>query len=101
MPTDFLNKYSMHTHTCGQLTAADVDATVTLCGWVSKRRDHGGLIFVDLRDRAGITQCVFDPDHAADVFTLGEKMRPEWSIRITGYVRLRPDDTANPNLPTG
>ncbi len=101
MPTDFLNAYSMHTHTCGQLIAADVDATVTLCGWVGKRRDHGGLIFVDLRDRAGITQCVFDPDHAADVFALGEKMRPEWSIKITGFVRMRPDDTANPNLPTG
>lgn len=101
MPTDFLNDYSMHSHTCGQLTAADVDATVTLCGWVGKRRDHGGLIFVDLRDRAGITQCVFDPDHAKDCFGLGEKMRPEWSIKITGFVRLRPDDTANPNLPTG
>lgn len=101
MPTDFLNAYSMHTHTCGQLTAADVDATVTLTGWVGKRRDHGGLIFVDLRDRAGITQCVFDPDHAKEVFSLGEKMRPEWSIKITGFVRLRPDDTANPNLPTG
>ena len=101
MPTDFLNAYSMHSHTCGQLTAADVDATVTLCGWVGKRRDHGGLIFVDLRDRAGITQCVFDPDHAKECFTLGEKMRPEWSIKITGFVRMRPEDTANPNLPTG
>ena len=101
MPTDFLNAYSMHTHTCGQLTIADDGATVTLCGWVGKRRDHGGLIFVDLRDRAGITQCVFDPDHAGEFFALGEKMRPEWSIKITGFVRPRPDDTANPNLPTG
>ena len=101
MPTDYLNAYSMHTHTCGQLTAADVDEIVTLTGWVAKRRDHGGLIFVDLRDRAGITQCVFDPDCVGEKFALGEKMRPEWSIKVTGKVRLRPDDTANPNLTTG
>ncbi len=101
VPEDFLNKYSMHTHTCGQLTAANVGETVTLTGWVGKRRDHGGLIFVDLRDRAGITQCVFDPDHAKDKFSEGERMRPEWSIKVVGFVRLRPEDTANPNLPTG
>ncbi len=98
---EFANSYSMHTHTCGQLTSANVGDEVTLTGWVAKRRDHGGLIFVDLRDRAGITQCVFDPDHAAGCFTLGETMRPEWVIKVAGFVRTRPEDTANPNLPTG
>ncbi|MCD8200403.1 MAG: aspartate--tRNA ligase [Coriobacteriaceae bacterium] len=101
MPTDFANDYSVHTHTCGQLTAKDIGSEVVLCGWVSKRRDHGGLIFVDLRDREGITQCVFDPDHAKDYFGLGERMRPEWVIEVEGFVRERPEDTANPNLPTG
>lgn len=101
MPTDFLNAYSTHTHTCGQLRSSDIGATVTLTGWVAKRRDHGGLIFVDLRDRAGITQCVFDPDHAKEQFSEGERMRPEWPIQVTGFVRERPADTANPNLPTG
>ena len=99
--TDFLNSYSIHTHTCGQLRSADIGSTVTLTGWVAKRRDHGGLIFVDLRDRAGITQCVFDPDHAGDKFGEGERMRPEWPILVTGFVRERQEDTANPNLPTG
>ncbi len=96
-----LNEHTMHTHTCGQLREGDIGQTVTLTGWVGKRRDHGGLIFVDLRDREGVTQVVFDPDHAADCFTLGEKMRPEWCIEVTGFVRRRPADTANPKLPTG
>ena len=96
-----LNAHSMHTHTCGQLRESDIGAQATLTGWVSKRRDHGGLIFVDLRDLTGITQVVFDPDHAKTCFELGEKMRPEWCIQISGFVRQRPEDTANPKLPTG
>ncbi|MCL1848021.1 MAG: aspartate--tRNA ligase [Coriobacteriia bacterium] len=98
---DHLNTHSMHTHTCGQLTAAAIGETVTLTGWVGHRRDHGGLIFVDLRDRAGITQIVFDPDVIGPQFALGERMRPEWVICVTGVVRARPDGTANPNMYTG
>ena len=101
MPEDFANEYSMHTHTCGELRRKDIGQTVTLTGWVARRRDHGGLIFVDLRDRTGITQVVFDPDTAKDCFELGERMRPEWAIEVTGFVRERPEDTANPDLPTG
>ena len=99
--TDFLNAHSMHTHTCGQLTAVDIGAVVTLTGWVNHRRDHGGLIFVDLRDRTGVTQIVFDPDVIKDKFALGELMRPEWVIRVAGTVRARPEGTANPNMYTG
>ena len=101
MPEDFANEYSMHTRTCGELRSANIGEEVTLTGWVARRRDHGGLIFVDLRDRTGITQVVFDPDTAKDCFELGERMRPEWAIEITGFVRERPEDTANPDLPTG
>ena len=99
--TDFLNTHSMHTHTCGQLGAADIGATVTLTGWVNHRRDHGGLIFVDLRDRMGVTQVVFDPSVIKEKFALGERMRPEWVIRAVGLVRARPSGTANPNMNTG
>jgi aspartyl-tRNA synthetase len=99
--SDYLNEHSMHTSTCGQLTAAAIGTDVTLTGWVNHRRDHGGLIFVDLRDRTGITQIVFDPDVIGDKFVLGERMRPEWVIRVIGTVRPRPEGTANPNMPTG
>ncbi len=99
--TDHLNTHSMHTNTCGELTAANIGAEVTLSGWVNHRRDHGGLIFVDLRDRTGITQIVFDPDTIGEQFALGERMRPEWVILVSGVVRARPDGTANPNMPTG
>ncbi|MDR2035430.1 MAG: aspartate--tRNA ligase [Coriobacteriales bacterium] len=102
--TDLQNDYSMHTHTCGQLRAEQADPAreVTLCGWVSHRRDHGGLIFVDLRDRTGITQVVFDPDVCPpEAFAAGERMRPEWVLRVVGYVRLRPEGTANADMATG
>ncbi|MDR0347051.1 MAG: aspartate--tRNA ligase [Coriobacteriales bacterium] len=91
----------MHSHTCGQLRAANIGEKVTLTGWVNHRRDHGGLIFVDLRDRAGITQLVFDPEVIDEGFALGERMRPEWVILADGVVRARPEGTANPSMPTG
>ena len=97
-----LNEHSTHTHTCGELRASDIGATVTLNGWVQHRRDHGGLIFVDLRDREGLTQCAFDPDlSGAEVFHTAETIRPEWPISVTGVVRARPEGMANPNLATG
>lgn len=102
--TDYLNTYSMHTQTCGQLRATDAHPTneVVLCGWVARRRDHGGLIFVDLRDRTGITQIVFDPDACApEMFLAGERMRPEWVLRVAGFVRLRPEGTVNKDMGTG
>ena len=94
--------YSLHTHTCGQLRASDIGEEVVLTGWVWRRRDHGGLIFVDLRDRTGVTQLAFDPDHSGgEAFHTAEQIRPEWPIMVTGVVRHRPEDTANPNLETG
>jgi len=99
--TSVLNTHSMHSHTCGELTAADVGTNVRLTGWVNHRRDHGGLIFVDLRDRTGVTQCVFDPETIGADFASGERMRPEWVILIDGTVRPRPDEAANPNMSTG
>jgi len=102
--TDYQNEFSLHTKTCGELRAGDADptASVVLCGWVGHRRDHGGLIFVDLRDRMGITQIVFDPDVcSAESFAAGERMRPEWVIRAEGYIRTRPEGTANLEMPTG
>ncbi len=100
--TSVLNQHSTHDHTCGELRRADIGATVTLDGWVQHRRDHGGLIFVDLRDREGITQCTFDPDLSGiEVFHVAEEIRPEWPIEISGLVRERPQDTANPNMATG
>lgn len=100
--TSVLNQHSTHTHTCGELRSSDIGATVTLDGWVQHRRDHGGLIFVDLRDREGLTQCTFDPElSGADTFHAAEEIRPEWPIEITGVVRSRPSDMFNPKLATG
>ena len=100
--TSVLNEHSTHTHTCGELRASDIGATVTLNGWVQHRRDHGGLIFVDLRDREGLTQCTFDPElSGAEAFHTAETICPEWPISVTGTVRHRPDDTTNPNMVTG
>ena len=86
-------------HTCGQLRASHVGETVRLSGWVHRVRDHGGLLFIDLRDHYGITQCVVDPDSAA--FKLAETVRSEWCIRIDGEVKARTAETVNTGLPTG
>lgn len=85
---------------CGVLTAANIGEEVTLCGWVDRRRDHGGVIFVDLRDRDGIVQVVFDPD-AEDNFALADKVRPEYVLQVTGKVRARSESTVNANMATG
>ncbi|MCY4209773.1 MAG: aspartate--tRNA ligase [Gammaproteobacteria bacterium] len=90
----------MRSHYCGQLHADMVGAEVALCGWVHRRRDHGGVIFIDLRDREGLAQVVYDPDRAAP-FAVAETLRNEYVVRVTGRVRPRPDGTLNPNLPTG
>jgi aspartyl-tRNA synthetase len=90
----------MRTHYCGELTAALVERTVTLCGWAHRRRDHGGVIFVDLRDREGLAQVVFDPDRA-EAFAIAERVRSEYVLRVAGRVRRRPQGTVNPELPTG
>lgn len=88
------------THTCGDITKKDVKKTVVLEGWLHSRRDHGGLIFIDLRDRYGFTQVVFDPK-VKDAFTEAESLRRETIIRVSGKVRLRPKGMENANLKTG
>lgn len=88
-------------HYCGTLAKADNEKEVVLCGWVAKRRDHGGLIFIDLRDRSGIVQVVVDPDHAGKDFAKAEAIRSEYVIKVHGVVRLRSEETINPNLATG
>ncbi|WFM73187.1 aspartate--tRNA ligase [Halomonas sp. CKK8] len=90
----------MRSHYCGQLNETLVDQTVTLCGWVHRRRDHGGVIFLDMRDRDGIAQVVVDPD-TAEAFANADRARSEYVLRIVGRVRLRPEGTQNPNMPTG
>ena len=85
---------------CGALNASHIDQEVTLCGWVDRRRDHGGVIFIDLRDRDGIVQVVFDPDEKVS-FALADKVRPEYVIQITGKVRARSEATVNKNMSTG
>ena len=90
----------MRTHYCGELNSSHIDQEVTVCGWVNRRRDHGGVIFVDLRDREGILQVVFDPDDAA-MFADAERVRNEYVLKVTGRVRARPEGTVNPDMLTG
>ena len=90
----------MRSHYCGEVTAAHLDQIVTLCGWVHRRRDHGGVIFIDLRDRAGLAQVVCDPDRA-EMFATAESVRNEYVLKITGKVRRRPAGTENPDLASG
>ncbi len=90
----------MRSHYCGQLDKSLVDQQVTLCGWVNKRRDLGGLIFIDMRDRTGLVQVVFDPDQAA-LFETANKLRQEFCVRLKGTVRARPESQVNANMATG
>jgi len=90
----------MRSHYCGQITEEFIDQTVEICGWVHRRRDHGGVIFLDMRDREGLVQVVFDPDRA-DIFAIAESVRNEFVLRISGRVRHRPEGTVNPNMVTG
>ncbi|MFW6258850.1 MAG: amino acid--tRNA ligase-related protein, partial [Halochromatium sp.] len=90
----------MRSHYCGELESGLIDREVSLCGWVHRRRDHGGVIFIDLRDRSGLVQVVFDPDRA-DIFALAEQVRSEYVLALSGRVRARPEGTENPDLATG
>jgi aspartyl-tRNA synthetase len=90
----------MRTQYCGALNASFIDQEVTLCGWVDRRRDHGGVIFIDLRDREGIVQVVFDPD-GKENFALADKVRGEYVLQVTGKVRARAAATVNANMATG
>ncbi|SVB22437.1 uncharacterized protein METZ01_LOCUS175291, partial [marine metagenome] len=90
----------MRTHLCGELDRSSIGADVRLCGWVQRRRDHGGVIFVDLRDRTGRVQIVLDPDRP-EQFQVAESLRNEYVLSIAGRVRLRPEGTENPDMPTG
>ena len=90
----------MRTHYCGELNRSHIDQQVTLCGWAHRRRDHGGVIFIDLRDNKGLAQIVIDPD-TAEAFKIAESIRNEYVLKITCKVRMRPEGTINKNLPTG
>jgi aspartyl-tRNA synthetase len=90
----------MRTHYCGELNQQHIDQQITVCGWVNRRRDHGGVIFVDLRDKKGLLQVVFDPDDAA-MFEQAETLRNEFVLRVDGKLRIRPEGTSNPEMATG
>jgi len=90
----------MRTHYCGAINEKLEGQEVTLCGWVHRRRDHGGVIFLDVRDREGIAQVVFDPDYQ-ESFQLADRVRSEYVIQVTGKIRMRPEGTHNPNMVTG
>ena len=90
----------MRSHFCGTVTEDLIGESVTLCGWVHRRRDHGGVIFIDLRDRSGLVQVVYDPD-TVEAFATAEQVRPEYVLRVSGRVRERPPGTVNPEMPTG
>src|SRR5512133_2171946 len=89
------------THTCGELRAANIGQTVTLAGWVHRQRDHGGVTFIDLRDRSGIVQIVANPTVHSEAAQVLQDARMEWVLQVTGEVRRRPAGAENPHLPTG
>ena len=91
----------LKTHSCGELSRKGVGSEVTLAGWVDRRRDHGGLIFIDLRDREGVVQVVFNPEVSASCHKIASEMRSEYVVRVSGKIALRPPGTENPKLPTG
>jgi aspartyl-tRNA synthetase len=91
----------LRTHTCGELNEKNIGKTATLCGWVGSRRDHGNLIFIDIRDGYGVTQAVFNPQTGADLHKKAEELRSEFVIRVTGTVERRPEGTDNKKMPTG
>ena len=100
------DKVLARTHNCGQLREQDIGAEVRLCGWLRSYRDHGGVLFVDLRDREGLTQVVFDLPAEGDaagqeMYKLAQSLRNEWVISVAGTVRHRGPDRENPKLPTG
>ena len=90
----------MRTHYCGHVNRDLIGQTVTLCGWAHRRRDHGGVIFIDLRDREGVAQIVIDPD-TPEAFAIAESVRSEYVLKVTCKVRPRPEGTVNKNIPTG
>ena len=89
------------THNCGEFRKEHIGQTVSVCGWIQRRRDLGGLVFIDLRDRSGLVQLVFDPDVAGEYFAVAEQVRPEYVLSATGEVRHRIEGQTNENMPTG
>ncbi|NES72317.1 MAG: aspartate--tRNA ligase, partial [Okeania sp. SIO2D1] len=91
----------MRTQYCGELRAQHLNKSVTLYGWVDRRRDHGGVIFIDLRDRTGIVQIVSDPERTPDSYKVADALRNEYVVKIVGKVSQRPEESLNEKLPTG
>ena len=86
---------------CGEVSERSIGSTVTLAGWVHRRRDHGGIIFIDLRDRSGVAQVVFNPERSPEAYPVGDGARPEWVLKVVGQVRRRPEGSENPQMETG